>query len=112
MAATPLARSVLALASIVGVSALAIQGLARAETSPNRAMHVGSGSHSQYLFAQDAASGSFKMTDRKRGIYRLALAGVRPSALYYSDRPGRIVGAVSVGRMLQGLFKKPGSPHP
>jgi hypothetical protein len=83
-----------------------------AGATPNRVANVASNPRSLYLFAQDAASGRFTLTDRRRGIYRLALAGVRPSALYYSDRPLRIVGAVSVSRMLDGLFKKPGAAHP
>jgi hypothetical protein len=66
----------------------------------------------QYLFSQDAKGGTFKPVPGHAGSYVLSLTGVNPAALYFSDRPNRIVGAVSVGRMLKGLFHKKGAPAP
>ena len=66
----------------------------------------------QYLFSHDAQGGTFTPLAGRPGLYRLALTGVNPAALYFSNRPARVVGAVSVGTMLAGFFHKPGSAPP
>jgi hypothetical protein len=85
---------------------------ARAASTRSAAHKHSAGRPPQYLFAHDAQRGTFHPVAGRPGLYELALSGVRPSALYYSDRPNRIVGAVSVGKMLEGLFHKPGESPP
>jgi hypothetical protein len=59
------------------------------------------------LFAHDADAGSLVRAAEGEGLYDLKLTGVHPSALYFADRPARIVGATPLARMLSGFFGKP-----
>jgi hypothetical protein len=58
----------------------------------------------QKLFALDAKEGTLTPLAGKPAVFRLVLERVRGRAIYFTDRPGRKVGTVAVGRMLQQLF--------
>jgi hypothetical protein len=55
-----------------------------------------------YLFTLDARTGA--LTPEGGGRYRLDLANVHPSALYFTDRPVRQVGTVDPQRLFTGLL--------
>jgi hypothetical protein len=66
----------------------------------------------ELLFAHDAKDGSLVRVAGRQGEYDLRLTGVEPSALYFADRPYRLVGATPLARMLDGFFAKPGKSVP
>jgi hypothetical protein len=99
------AALVSALAVLAGLAATSALSHSQIQPGP----HAG---QPQYLFSHDAQGGTFTAVKGRPGHYVLSLKGVSPAALYFSDRPYRIVGAVSVGRMLKGLFHKPGESFP
>lgn len=103
------------------VAAAALAGLAAAGASssssatPGKKVAPGVAARKapeQYLFSQDAKGGTFAPLAGQPGLYKLSLTGVSPAALYFSDRPVRVVGAVSIGKMLAGLFHKKGASPP
>lgn len=70
------------------------------------------GTHAKsFLWTQDAHSGTLVPAGSK-GEYDLTLSGVHPNALYFVDRPGAEVGVIELGKLLGGLFDKPGSAPP
>lgn len=96
-----------------GAAVLAGQGLASAaprKTPP--AQRPGKTRVPSFLFAHDAAGGTFTAVRGRPGVYRIALTGVRGSALYFSNRPGRLVGSIPLGRALAGLLHKKGESRP
>lgn len=59
-----------------------------------------------------ALAGSLVRVAGTTRLYDLKLTGVHPSALYFADRPYRLVGSVPLSRMLAGFFAKPGKTVP
>ena len=66
----------------------------------------------ELLFAHDAHAGSLVRVAGTTRLYDLKLTGVHPSALYFADRPSRLVGATPLAHMLAGFFAKPGKTVP
>jgi hypothetical protein len=62
----------------------------------------------EILFAHDADAGSLVPVADDSRLYDLKLTGVHPNALYFADRPSRLVGATPLAHMLSGFFGKPG----
>lgn len=53
-----------------------------------------------YLFLQNAQSGVLKSTPTQ-GIYQLTLQGLQPYVTYFSDRPNRITGLMTIDTFLK-----------
>ncbi|BCA94133.1 hypothetical protein TUM19329_04940 [Legionella antarctica] len=53
-----------------------------------------------YMFLQNAKLGILKST-KKQGIYQLILTNVQPYVTYFSDRPNRITGLMSIDNFLK-----------
>lgn len=60
-----------------------------------------------FLFAHTARSATFAPIPGRPRHYRLALAGAQRDALYFTDRPYRLAGALPLGRMRKALFHGP-----
>ena len=56
-----------------------------------------------FMFVQNATSGTMLPVESKENIYLLTLNNVNPSTIYFSDRPERITGQVSMQEFLDGL---------
>ena len=56
-------------------------------------------------FVQNALSGSIKVLNKQRGIYRLTLKQFNPIVVYFSNRPQRIVHAITINKFLS-VWKK------
>src|SRR4051794_36207191 len=65
----------------------------------------------EYLFVQNARSGTFVPVAGHAGRYHLTLKGVDPHALYFSDRPSRETGVIPESALLSALWSK-ASPAP
>jgi hypothetical protein len=63
-----------------------------------------------YLFVQSGTSGSF--VDDGSGNYTLTIQGVSPQTIYFSDRPERDVGQISMQKFLtRGCFNSDNPPN-
>jgi len=60
-----------------------------------------------YLFLQNASSGILKAT-KEHGTYQLVLQNVQPNVTYFSDRPNRITGSITLDTFLKEWQKKNG----
>ena len=63
-----------------------------------------------FLFVQLAEGGTWTPKPGEGGVFLLTLAGTSSQTLYFSDRPDRIVGAVSTGQFLGQLGFTPFNP--
>jgi hypothetical protein len=90
---------VLPLIALAGTTALLVTSLASAVTK-NFPAPQGAASQTSYLFIQNADSGSI-VPKKKQDL--LVLRGVDPDGLYFSDRPERIGGILTVPEMLKSL---------
>ena len=63
----------------------------------------------RYMFVQSVQSGSFVQTEGELN-YTLALEGVAPQTIAFSDRPERVVGQVPMQQFLDGLGFSPKHP--
>ena len=99
-------------AAAAALAALALAGIASAAAPAPASSSRHPTKPPTYLYAHDSAAGTFTAVKGSAGTFRLALSGVQRTALYFSDRPQRVVGAEPLGRMLAGFFAKPGVVHP
>jgi hypothetical protein len=97
----------LAGAVLVAVGAIVALALASPGTSPGRDTPLRRTAQAtpELLFVQDARRGTFT---KRRGApgYLLRLRGVDRKAVYFSDRPVRDTGVVSVEAMLLSLYSR------
>jgi hypothetical protein len=64
----------------------------------------------RYMFVQSAHSGSFVPVEGEKNVYTLALEGVSPLTIAFSDRPERVVGQAPLQKFLEGLGFSPENP--
>lgn len=57
----------------------------------------------QLLYAHNAASGTLTPLAGRAGSYRLSLSGVAPLITYFSDRPARLAGHVSIEEFIERI---------
>jgi hypothetical protein len=79
---------------------------------PAPATPAGSHPTRPLLFVQQAQQGSFEPVAGQDGVYTLTLRGADPKVLYFSDRPERDAGTLSVDTMLEALGYAKGDPPP
>jgi hypothetical protein len=65
----------------------------------------------EYLFVQNARSGTFVPVAGRAGRYTLTLRGVDRHALYFSDRPSRETGVIPQEALIGALYR-PDMPAP
>ena len=112
-------RMTLRLIGVIAMAGVAVAvGLVVSDGGGAAAMAAGPGGKvsrkapKEILFAHDAKAGSLVRVAGTRRLYDLKLTGVHPSALYFADRPDRLVGSVPLSRMLAGFFAEPGKTVP
>lgn len=90
-----------------GLAALGVAGRAAAQdATPAPAKAEGP----TFLFVQLADSGSWRPKPDVEDVYELTLQDVGSQALYFSDRPDRIVGTVPTHQFLDALGFTPANP--
>ncbi len=101
-------------AIVAGVSAVVAGTTARAvaqdATPEASAPFEPSTDEPEYLFVQLAERGTWTPKANQPGVYELNLTNVGTQALYFSDRPARIVGTMPTTDFLKGLGFTPDFP--
>jgi hypothetical protein len=64
----------------------------------------------RYMFVQSVHSGSLVPVEGEKNFYTLALEGVSPQTIAFSDRPERVVEHVPMQKFLDGLGFSPENP--
>lgn len=94
-----------AMAGAVGMATFGMPGLAAAQAATPVAE-----SGPAFLFVQLSEGGQWQPKPDVEGVYELTLLGVGSQALFFSDRPERIVGTVPTDRFLESLGFTPVNP--
>jgi hypothetical protein len=96
----------------VGIILAIVVGCGSDNNTPTPATpdEAGAGKTKSFLFVQNAASGTF--VGDGNGSYTLALNGVSPQTIYFSDRPVRDAGQVAMQEFLaSGCFNSSNPPN-
>ncbi|MBD0282243.1 MAG: hypothetical protein ICV69_08635 [Thermoleophilaceae bacterium] len=99
------------LSALLGAGgAAAIAGLTSVGAQQRSGQAESEGASGGLLFVQNARGG--RLVQVKGRKYRLLLRGVDDHALYFTDRPKRIAGTLTVRELLKALGFHTGTPHP
>ena len=99
-----------------GAAALASLPVAHAQASTPGSTPAASpvalapGFGQEFLFVQTAEAGSWQPKPGEEDVYLLTLSSAAAQTIYFSDRPGRVVGTVPMQQFLDGLGFTPDNP--
>lgn len=97
-------------AAMAGLAAGLAGAALRTEATAQEATPVAEDQHPAFLFVQMAEEGSWTAHPDDPETFLLTLRGIGSQALFFSDRPERIVGTLPTGQFLESLGFTPDNP--